>query len=135
MTYRCHVCDRPFPQGGRYLFTVRTAGPDFSFAFCSYLCLRAWTDRNQQAMDERRRSACTEGHHRTPGWPGIAQWSPDPDDPYGDAQLWECTKGCGHIQRHPGYGINKAIHDRLGPEEFAKYRKDPANYRPPRSSG
>lgn len=132
LNYCCHLCDRPFPEGRCFRFTDASGpGLDFSLEFCSDLCLRAFIDRNQQVIDERRRGACAEGHHRTPGWPGHATWTADPDDPYCDAQFWECTKGCGHIQRHPGYGINEAIYERLGPVEFAKYLKDPAGYQRP----
>ncbi|MBO2461505.1 hypothetical protein [Actinomadura violacea] len=110
-------------------YTVKSIGPDHSFEFCSRACLDPWMARDQDQMQARRVSACAQGYHRPPGWPGHARWSRDPDDPYGDAALWECTKGCGHQQRSAGYGIGKAIYDHLGPAEHARWlagqRHDP----------
>lgn len=129
MTDDCYVCDRPPPTPHRVRCTVRSVGPDHTFEFCSRECLGSWLARDQERMAARRVSACAEGYHRAPGWPGHARWSRDPDDPYGDAALWECTKGCGHQQRSAGYGIGKAIYDHLGPAEHARWlagqRHDP----------
>ncbi|MDL4813122.1 hypothetical protein [Actinomadura opuntiae] len=102
-------------------YTVKSIGPDHSFEFCSRACLDPWMARDQDQMQARRVSACAQGYHRPPGWPGHARWSRDPDDHYGDARLWECTKGCGHQHRSAGYGIGKAIYDHLGPTEHARW--------------
>lgn len=102
-----------------------------AYAHCSYDCCRChssipvgehvmlatdvYLDRCEPAhrrcvfatpaeLEQIRAEACQQGHHRYPG-----QWRRDPDDPYGDARLWECARGCGYVRRHPGYGINRAI--------------------------
>lgn len=72
-------------------------------------CGTAWLQDDDGVIYELRTKACADGYHRYPG-----DWTPDRSDPFGDASFWTCTKGCGHIQRHPGYGIGRAIAEREG---------------------
>jgi hypothetical protein len=69
-------------------------------------CADAWLNCAADALKSFRDEACAAGHHRYPG-----AWSADPADPFGDAGMWECAKGCGFVQRHPGYGVGRVLAD------------------------
>lgn len=76
------------------------------------VCWDAWMSHDREALARLRKEACEAGHHRFPG-----RWTPDPADPYGDAVYWECEKGCGHVQRHPGYGHGRMVAEMLARRE------------------
>lgn len=104
-TWRCFVCDAPTTDGTRGVFP----GGD---RYVHLACYRAWADEDAEALARLRKEACGADHHRFPG-----RWTRDPADPYGDAQFWECAKGCGHVQRHPGYGHGRSVAEMLAHEE------------------
>jgi hypothetical protein len=100
---RCHLCQGPI-LGVIHRFAEERLGGVWSFE-ADGDCLDAWL-HDGPALAELRLAACRNGYHEFPG-----RWSRDPGDPYGDAGMWECKKGCGHIQRHPGYGTQRSIHE------------------------
>lgn len=102
---RCETCAAP-AEPNRPLRTYIGAG-----AFGGEIRLRnhadcadAWRRQDADRLAALRAAACNAGHHRFPG-----RWTRDPADPTMDASFWKCASGCGHIQRHPGYGIGAAI--------------------------
>ena len=98
----CHLCQGPILGVVNRFINER---PGWSWEFdADGPCLQAWL-HDRPALTALKLAACRNGYHESPGW------SPDPSDPYGDAGIWECAKGCGHIQRHPGYGTQRAIHE------------------------
>ena len=78
-------------------------------AWAHRVCCDAWIAGDRAMLKALRLAACAEGHHQFPG-----RWTTDPADPHGDASFWDCEKGCGHRQTHPGYGIGKAIAEMSG---------------------
>jgi hypothetical protein len=104
----CHFCAAPVPDDQRLVFTATGTLNDYErIAHRRCWEVAVWLP-DSEALAEIRRQACAQGYHQSPGW-GSCEWTLDPADPYGDAAYWECVHGCGHIQRHPGYGINRAI--------------------------
>lgn len=67
-------------------------------------CIEARVAGDAEAEQRLREEACAAGYHLFPG-----RWQRDPADPHGDASYWDCAKGCGHRQAHPGYGVGAAI--------------------------
>lgn len=104
-TLTCALCDAPMTDGVR---GVLPGGERYVHP----ACYRAWAYDDTEALARLRKEACEAGHHRFPG-----RWTPDPADPYGDAQYWECAKGCGHVQQHPGYGHGRMVTEMLARRE------------------
>jgi hypothetical protein len=96
---RCHYCNGPIEDGAA-IHVIRWPGANE--VITDRPC---WTAANQgdtETLTALRAKACAAGFHRSPG-----QWSLDPADPYGDASLWECVKGCGYVRWAPGTGTNR----------------------------
>lgn len=98
----CWVCDAPAPKPVSFVLV----GVFDHEVKAHQRCVDAYVDRDRETIARLRAEACSNGHHRFSG-----RWEKDSADPYGDAALWRCAKGCGHIQRHPGYGIGRFLHD------------------------
>ena len=98
--------DNPWPEDRFY------GGP----ALAHETCCEAWYRADTARLASLKAEACRAGHHRSPG-----RWTRDPADPYGDAQYWDCVKGCGHRATHPGYGIGRAIADLTRPGQMALF--------------
>lgn len=107
--WRCKLCDAPTTDN----VTAWLGDSVYrEYEQVHRVCCDAWVRRDTETLARLRKEACEAGHHR---WPG--QWTTDSADPYGDAQFWECTKGCGHVQRHPGYGHKRAVAEMLARRE------------------
>lgn len=93
----CFRCLVPIPPGEHVILSdprgdrQETAHPR---------CTRA----GHAEMAAIRAEACRQGNHEYPG-----HWTTDPADPYGDAAMWACARGCGYVRRHPGYGTNRYL--------------------------
>lgn len=111
---RCRLCDGPTnypaPRGTKAdYYAAAVAGWHEIAGPVHCRCAAAWLNGDVEALAAFGREACAQGFHRSPGGPCSTEWTRDPADPYGDARFWECVRGCGHVQRHPGYGIGRAI--------------------------
>lgn len=102
MERHCWLCDGPLAEAQRIVLTLGGHHERNAHRVCG----EAWIGHDRMALDGLRAGACAAGHHRYPG-----RWEADPVDPYGDARVWHCAKGCGYIQRHPGYGVGRQIHE------------------------
>lgn len=111
--HRCPLCDGPtnYPalRGAADYYAAVNNGRHEIAGPVHRRCAAAWLDGDVEALGAYGREACAQGFHRSPGGRWTTEWTRDPVDPYGDAKFWECIRGCGHVQRHPGYGIGRAI--------------------------
>ena len=103
MPRTCWICDAPIPDR-QYVCLAQQGVMGEIERHTDRACAEAWNNQDSATLKQRQAAACAAGHHCYPG-----AWSADPADPYGDARLWECTKGCGHVQRHPGYGMGRFL--------------------------
>jgi hypothetical protein len=114
MSARCPLCNAPtnYPapigKADYYYYACVTYGHRQIDGPVHHRCATAWLDGDAEALAAYGRQACAQGFHRSPGQYST-EWTRDPADLYGDASFWECIRRCGHVQRHPGYGIGRSI--------------------------
>ncbi|WP_149264257.1 hypothetical protein [Actinomadura sp. K4S16] len=114
---RCKICLRPVTGDihvGRFIDNGRLVWEGSGHQ----RCVRAVLDADAMELARVWGEACAAGYHEFPG-----QWTRDPSDPYDDARYWVCARGCGHVQRHPGYGHGRilAIIELFTSDEFDRY--------------